>query len=96
MQLLPTMYKPLFSSLYFLLTDLSNAKLASMKRELTKFMVVGARDITDVKAGKLRVPQHLEEGGVTRLHVDGLVGLLGLAPGRLKILRVDSVDNSLY
>ena len=90
MQLLPTMYKPLFSSLYFLLTDLSNAKLASMKRELTKFMVVGARDITDVKAGKLRVPQHLEEGGVTLYHVHGLVGLLGLPSGGLIVLRPNS------
>ena len=59
-------------------------------------MIVRARDVTDVKAGELGVPKHLEEGGVTRLHVDGLVGLLGLAPGRLIILRVDSVDNSLY
>ena len=58
-------------------------------------MVVGARDVTDIKAGELGVPQHLEEGGVTPLHVDGLVGLLCLAPGSLIVLGPDSIDKKL-
>ena len=49
-------------------------------------MVVRAGDVADVEAGKLGVPEHLEEGGVTRPHVQALEGFPGLASGGLIVL----------
>ena len=57
-------------------------------------MVVGARDVTDVKAGELGVPEHLEEGGVARPHVQALEGFPGLASGSLIVLGPNSLDKT--
>ena len=41
------------------------------------------------------VPEHLEEGGVTRPHVKALEGFPGLASGSLIVLGPNSIDKDL-
>ena len=57
-------------------------------------MVVRAGDVADVEAGELGVPEHLEEGGVTRPHVQALEGFPGLASGSLIVLGPNSIDKT--
>ena len=59
-------------------------------------MIVWAGDVADVETGELCVPEHLEEGGVTRPHVQALEGFPGLASGGLIVLGPNSIDKDLY
>ena len=57
-------------------------------------MVVRAGDVADVEAGELGVPEHLEEGGVARPHVQALEGFPGLSSGGLIVLGPNSIDKT--
>ena len=57
-------------------------------------MIVRAGDVADVEAGELGVPEHLEEGGVARPHVQALEGFPGLASGGLIVLGPNSIDKT--